>query len=266
LVKKPVFTSINMDNSFFASLITSIFVGGAAGYLGSLMVTRRMALVGDALGHVALPGMGLALILGLDVSLGAFIFLFLGIILIWLFGLRTSLPMEALVGIVFVTSLAVGFLIIPEPELLESLIGDISQVSFQMALIASFLSLVVIFVIKKIYSGLILANISEDLALVEKINVKKQNIVYLLCIALIVSLGIKVTGSLLVGALTIIPAATARNLSGSLKSYYLTSLVLGVVSSIIGLYLFKIFSLPAGPLIILTSSFFFLISLVIKKS
>ncbi len=55
------------------SLITAIFIGGAAGYLGSLMVTKRMALVGDALGHVALPGMGLALLFGLNVSVGAFI-------------------------------------------------------------------------------------------------------------------------------------------------------------------------------------------------
>ena len=98
-----------MINQFILSLISGIFIGGVAGYLGSLMLTKRMALVGDALGHVALPGMGLALLFGLDVSFGAFLFLLLGIFLIWLFEIKTSLPMEALVGIVFVASLAIGF-------------------------------------------------------------------------------------------------------------------------------------------------------------
>jgi len=68
-----------MNSQFLFSLISGIFIGGAAGYLGSLMLTKRMALVGDALGHVALPGMGLALIFGLDISFGAFLFLLLGI-------------------------------------------------------------------------------------------------------------------------------------------------------------------------------------------
>ena len=68
-----------MSNQFLFSLISGIFIGRAAGYLGSLMLTKRMALVGDALGHVALPGMGLALLFGLDVSFGAFLFLLLGI-------------------------------------------------------------------------------------------------------------------------------------------------------------------------------------------
>ena len=97
------------------------------------MLTKRMALVGDALGHVALPGMGLALLLGLNVSLGAFVFLLLGIFFVWLLEIRTSLPTEALVGVIFVASLASGFLIVPEPELLEALFGDISEVSSNMA-------------------------------------------------------------------------------------------------------------------------------------
>ena len=88
-----------MEEQFLFSLMTGIFIGGVAGYLGSLMITKRMALVGDALGHVALPGVALALIYGFSVSLGAFPILLLGIILIWLFEMRTKLPMEALTGV-----------------------------------------------------------------------------------------------------------------------------------------------------------------------
>ena len=245
--------------------MVGIFIGGAAGYLGSLMVTKRMALVGDALGHAALPGMGLALLFGFDVSLGAFLFLLLGVLLIWLFGLKTSLPMEAAVGVVFVTSLAIGFLIIPQPDLLEALIGDISRISLEMALISIFFSIIAFLVVKKVYPGLILANISEDLAEIQGVKISQYNLIYLLSIAVIVALGIKAVGSLLVGALVIIPAATAKNVSQNLKTFSLGSTLLGMMSCLIGILLFRLTSFPVGPLIILTNTFFFLISFFFKK-
>ena len=254
-----------MSNQFLFSLISGIFIGGAAGYLGSLMLTKRMALVGDALGHVALPGMGLALLFGLDVSFGAFLFLLLGILLIWLLEIKTSLPMEALIGVVFVASLAVGFLIVPEPEILEALFGDISKVSFEMAIASVIFSFLIFLLVNRIYSKMILASISEDLAKSEGIKIKKENFIYLLSIAVMVALGVKIVGSLLVGALVIIPAATARNLSKNLKEYYLGSVVLGILSCLFGSLLFNFTGFPAGPLIILTSTFFFLISVIFKR-
>jgi len=254
-----------MNDQFLLSLIVGIFVGGAAGYLGSLMVTKRMALVGDAFGHVALPGIGLALLLGFDVSLGAFLFLLLGALIIWLFGLKTSLPMEAVVGVVFVTSLAIGFLIVPQLDLLEALFGDISGISLKMALISIFLSIIAFFTVKKVYPGLILANICEDLAETQGVNIKKYNLIYLLSVAVIVAIGIRAVGSLLVGALVIIPAATAKNLSQNIKEYSLGSAALGILSSVMGILLFKFIGLSVGPLIILTSAFFFLLSMFFKK-
>ena len=254
-----------MGNQFLFSLISGIFVGGVAGYLGSLMLTKRMALVGDALGHVALPGMGLALLFGIDVFFGAFAFLLLGIFLIWIFEVKTSLPTEALVGVVFVASLAIGFLIVPEPELLEALFGNILNVSLQGLVFSVILSVLIFLVVRKIYSGMVLANISDDLARSEGIKTKRQNLIYLLSIAAMVALGVKIVGSLLVGALVIIPAAAARNISKNLKQYYLASIVLGILSCFLGMMLFKWTDLPAGPLIILTATFFFLLSLIFKK-
>ncbi|MBI2041542.1 MAG: metal ABC transporter permease [Candidatus Nealsonbacteria bacterium] len=254
-----------MSNEFLLSLITGIFIGGAAGFLGFLMLTKRMALVGDALGHVALPGMGLALLLGFDTSLGAFVSLLLGVFLIWLIEIRTSLPMEVLVGVIFVVSLAVGFLIVPNPELLEALFGNISKVSFNMAVVSIVFSILIFFAIKRIYPKMILAGISEDLARSEGIKIKKQNLIYLLLIAAIVALGVKIVGTLLVGALVIIPAAAARNFSKNLKEYSLGSMALGVLSCFSGIMISKVFNLPAGPMIILSSASFFLISLIFKR-
>jgi ABC-type Mn2+/Zn2+ transport system permease subunit len=248
-----------MEAQFLFSLITGVFIGGVAGYLGSLMITRRMALVGDALGHVALPGIALALIYGFSVSLGAFPVLILGIILIWLFEMRTKLPMEALTGIVFTASVAIAFLLLPESQVSTALIGDISQVGAWDTLVSVILCIVTWLILKKIFSKIILANLSENLAKVEHIKVEKYNFIYLTCIA------IKVTGSLLMGAMVITPAAAARNFARNLSQYSYGALVIGSLSCALGILAFKLSALPAGPLIILMATFLFLISLVFRK-
>ena len=253
-----------MDTNLF-SLITAIFVGGAAGYLGSLMLTKKMALVGDALGHVALPGMGLALLWGFNVSAGAFVFLFFGILLIWLLETKTELSIETLVGVIFVFSLALGFLITPRPDLIEALVGDISRVSLADAIAVVILSLVVFFVVRKIYQRMILVSLSEDLAVANKINVKKLNLIYLLAISVIVALGVRVVGSLLIGALVIVPAASSRNFSRNMRQYVWGAIILGTLSCVLGILLFKLTGFPVGPLTILVSVFFFIISLLFKS-
>ena len=250
---------------FLLSLIAGIFIGGVAGYLGTLMLSKRMALVAGPLGHLTLPGIALALIYGFDVSLGAFPFVILGVILIWFFETRTKLPMEALTAIVFASGVAVAFLFLPIAEAETALIGDISKVGFWDTLTVSFLCLFLFMVIKKIYSKMILINVSEDLAIAEGVNVKKYNLLYLLSIAIVVALGVKVVGGLLTAALVAIPAATARNLSKNLFQFSLLGMLFGIISFLFGIFLFKITGFPAGPLIILVSTFFFLISLIFKK-
>ena len=254
-----------MEVQFLYSLITGIFISGVAGYLGSLMITKRMALVGDALGHVALPGVALALIYGFNPSLGAFPALIFGIILIWLFEIRTKLPMEALTGIVFTASVAIAFLFLPEEKVSTALIGDISQVGLWDTLISAILCIFVFLVLRKIFSKIILANLSENLARVEHVKVERYNFIFLACIAVVVALGIKVTGSLLMGALVIIPAAVARNFARNLSQYSYGAVLVGAISCVLGIFLFKFTQFPAGPLIILVNAVIFVISIILKR-
>jgi ABC-type Mn2+/Zn2+ transport system permease subunit len=100
-------------HSFLLSLISGIFIGGSVGYLGSLMLSRRMALVAGPLGHLTLPGIALALQWGFDVSLGEFPLVILGLVLIWLLEIRTKLPTEALTALVFASGVAAAFLFLP---------------------------------------------------------------------------------------------------------------------------------------------------------
>ncbi|MBN1923159.1 MAG: metal ABC transporter permease [Nanoarchaeota archaeon] len=248
------------------ALIVAGLVGAAGGYIGSLMLTKRMSLVGGPLGHLAIPGVGLALIFGFDVSLGAGIFILFGTVLIWLLELKTKLPLEALTAIVFALSTAVFFLFIPEEYAVPALIGDISLLTIPTVIVSILLCLLILYITKKIFSKIMLAVISEDLAKAEGVNVRNYNLLYMTCIGLTIALGIRIVGGLMTAALVAIPAATSRNLSTNLKQYSYLSAILGFASSIGGVYASSITGLSAGPLIVITSALFFLLSLFFKKN
>lgn len=240
-------------------------MGGTAGYLGSLMVAKRMALVGDALGHVALPGVALALLYNINVVFGALVSLLIGILLIWMFKTKTELYMEALIGVVFAVSLAFAFLILSHEELEEALIGDITKVSGLETLISIILVLFIFYIVRKIYSKMILSTLSEDLSMSQGISVRKYDLVYLLAIGVIVALGIKIVGSLLIGALVVIPPAAARNFSRNLFQYSYGGMAIGILSCFLGIIIYRMFDFPAGPVIILISAAIFLISLIFRR-
>jgi ABC-type Mn2+/Zn2+ transport system permease subunit len=254
-----------MDNQFLLSLTSGIFIGGAAGYLGSLMLSRRMALVAGPLGHLTLPGIALALLYGFDVSLGAFPFVILGIVLIWVFEIRTKLPMEALTALVFASGVAIAFLFLPVEQAETALVGDITKANLRETMVSVVAALFLFFTVRVIYPMLVLINISEDLAISEGINVKKFNLLYLLLIAVIVALGVKMVGGLLTAALVAIPASVARNLGRNLHQYAFGAMAVGIASSFLGIVLFKLTGYPAGPLIILVNALIFLASLIFKK-
>ena len=124
-------------------LLVGTLIGLGSGYIGSFMVLRRMSLVGDALSHVALPGIAVALLLQINPFIGAFTALLLAILGIWTLERKTELPSETLVGIFFTLSLAVGLLLTPEPELLEALFGDISKIGVADAIITGVFTLII---------------------------------------------------------------------------------------------------------------------------
>jgi len=257
--------SINMiDYQLALALTMSAFIGAISGYLGSIMIIKRMALVGGALGHLTMPGIALAMLYDFDVSVGAFTFLLFGIFIIWLLEQKTHLPIESLTAVVFAASVGVTFLFLPEEKTIPALIGNISNLSGQIVLITIILALTLFYTIKKILPGLILMGISQDIAHSTGINVKKYNLIYLLSIALVVALGVRIMGGLLTAAIMSIPACSSRNISLSLFQYSYGSLLIGSFSCIVGTFLYRQTGLPVGPATIIIGSLLFLISLFIR--
>ncbi len=250
------------------SLVTAIAVGISAGYLGSLMVLEKMALVGDALSHVALPGLALGIVYNFNPLIGAFAFLFVSAVVIWQLGRVTRLSFETIVGAMFTLSLAVGILLLEdlgEPEALaEALFGDINAVTLGDAVAAVVLSVVAVLATRIIYKNLVLGIISEDLAISKGVNVARTNLLYLLLVSVVVAIGIKITGTLLVGFLVIVPAAAAKNLSHDLLSYSVFSAVFGLTSSVSGVLLSGYTGIRAGPLVVLSGIILFLVTVLLK--
>lgn len=249
----------------YLQLISAVFVGLASGYLGSFMVLKRMALVGDALSHVALPGVALGLLFNFNPLLGAFGALFAGIIGIWLIEHKTELPTESIVGLFFTFALAIGILLTPNEEILEALFGDISKISLLDATLAVILSVMVIFIMRTISKGFILGTISKDLAKASGVKIARENFIFMLLIAAIVALGIKSVGTLLMGALVIIPAIASKNISSSFGGYTRLSAVIGLVSLVGGILLANRLNLAPGPIVVLVSTAIFVITLAFKK-
>ncbi len=266
MAERQVFINMSIfTNPLSLQLLVGILTGLGAGYLGSFMILKRMSLVGDVISHVALPGIALALIFKISPFFGAFAALFLAVIGVWFLERKTELPSETLVGIFFALSLALGILITPEPELLEALFGDITKIGPADALITIALIAVIFFTMFRIYRGLTLSVVSKQLAQSMGINVSKISFLFLFLVAIIVALGLKVTGVFLMGALVIVPAAAAKNVSVSLAGFTRLAALFGGISALGGILFASHFNLHPGPIVVLASGVIFLLTLLFKK-
>ena len=254
-----------MSESLIFSLVVGASVGLAAGYLGSIMVLEKMALVGDAMSHVALPGLALGVLLGFNPLLGGFLFLFVSAILIWHISRVTKLSFETLVGAAFTLALAMGILLFKDLDALEAaLFGDIAQVTLLSAGIAMAASVAVIVLTRLIYKKIVLGLISEELAISKGITIAKTNLLYLLLVSVTAAIGIQITGTLLVGFLVVTPAAASRIISSNMSRYLVLSAAFGAISAISGILLSGYFNVLPGPLVVISGVVIFVVVLLVR--
>jgi len=233
-----------------SAIALSASMAVAAGLLGCFALMRRMTLAADALSHVALPGIGVALLLRVNPLVGALAALGAGAFLVWALEARTRVATEAIIGVVFSAALAVGALLTTGEELMDALFGAPGTLT-RWELVAGLAGAgAVTGFVLVMRDRLIVTLVSADIALTSGINVRRLNLLYLLAFALTIALGLRYLGVLLMGSLVIIPAATARRLARALTPMLVLAVVLALVATLGGTWLAARLHRESGPLII----------------
>jgi len=245
-------------------LIMPVAVAVAAGLVGSVAVMRRMTLAADALSHVALPGIALAIILRWNPMLGGLAALVLGTFLVWALEYRARIPTEAVVGVIFSAALAIGSMLASGDELIDALFGaPHAFTDMETAVGLAACALVIAFMMRA-RNRLVIALVSADLARTIGIDVPRLNLLFLLAFAVTVALGLRYLGVLLMGSLIIIPAATSMYLGRDLRSMQSVAVAIAVVATMGGLWLAPHLGRPPGPLVITISAAIFFVALAVR--
>jgi ABC-type Mn2+/Zn2+ transport system permease subunit len=232
------------------ALLLAVATAAAAGLVGCFAVMRRMALASDAISHIALPGIGLALLFSVHPLIGALAALAAGVFLIWALEEQTRIPTDTIIGVVFSTALAIGAMMTSGDELIGMLFGrsqPISTVELAFTLVAA--GRVVTFIARERHR-LVVALVSPDMARTSGINVRRLNLGYMLMFGLTVALGLRYLGVLLMGSLIIIPAATARRLATNLSQMLTLSVVIAMATTVAGFALAPRVHKEPGPVIV----------------
>ncbi|RCL00082.1 MAG: zinc transport system permease protein [Candidatus Tokpelaia sp. JSC189] len=256
-----------LDNFFLRALIGCVGITLAAGPLGCIVVWQRMAYFGDTIAHSALLGVAVAFIFRINMTLSVFIVMFMLVVILLLLQRRQSLSSDSLLGILSHSSLAISLTILSflpwvRQDLSVYLFGDILSISKLDLLFIWAGGITALLTLIRLWQPLIAATISTDLAQAEGLSPERAKIAFMLLLALIIAIAMKIVGILLITALLILPAATARRLSKTPEQMAVLSAVLGALSAISGLYLSAIADTPSGPSVVVAGFVMFLVSLL----
>lgn len=251
------------------ALLAGLMIGPVLGGLGTLVVVKRFAFFSEAVGHAALTGVAIGILLGEPYtgpygSLFGYCLLF-GILLNYLRN-RTGLSPDTLIGVFLSVSLALGASLLLmlagkiNVHILENvLFGSVLTVSGHDLVVLGIVGSLVLALALPLYNRIMLASFNPQLAAVRGVAVKSLDYLFVVLVTLVTVAAVKVIGAILVGALLVIPAAAARLVSQSLKGFFFTSVLIATFSTLIGILLPIVFDLPvpSGAAIILVAGSFF---------
>jgi zinc transport system permease protein len=246
------------------AVLLSLAMAVAAGLIGCLTVMRRMSLAADALSHVALPGIGVALALHIHPIFGAAAMLFFGALLIWAMEKRARVATETVIGVVFSAALAIGSMVTSGEDLIKALFGGAGALNWPEILFGLAASVAVIVFVIAQRNRLVIMLVSQDVARTVGIEVRRLELAYLVTFALTIALGLRYMGVLLMGALIIIPGATAKRLAKNLKGMLVAAVLVALTATTGGILLASWLHRETGSVIVVVAAGVFLLSLILR--
>jgi zinc transport system permease protein len=256
-----------LDDFFTRALIAGVGVALTAGPLGCFVVWRRMAYFGDTMAHSALLGVALSLFFEVNLLLSVFGVAVLVSGLLLLLQRRQSLSADALLGILSHSALAIGLVLVAfmtwvRIDLIAFLFGDILAVTpSDIALIWGG-GIVVVAALAFLWRPLIASTVSEDVAEAEGMRPAQAKLFFMLLMALVIAIAMKIVGIMLITSLLIIPAATARRFSASPEWMAVFASLIGAAAVVGGLFGSLTYDTPSGPSIVVAALLLFIMSLL----
>ena len=255
-----------LDDFFIRAVIGGIGVALVAGPVGCFIIWRRLAYFGDTLSHSALLGVAIALLLETNVTIAVFLVSVVASLLLLVLQRRAALSSDALLGLLAHSTLAVGLVVLAfmtwvRVDLMGFLFGDIlAMTKIDLAVIWGG-GAAVLAVLRHIWRPLFAATVNHDLATAEGMRPDLMNIIFMILVAAVIAVSMKLVGVLLITALLIIPAATARRFSASPEQMAVIAALVGMASVWIGLEGSLKWDTPAGPSIVVAALICFVISI-----
>ena len=262
-------TSLLLLPFFQRALVVGLVLGVVMAILGVIVVLRHMSFFADAIGHSALTGIALGILLQLNPFVSALVYSLLVATGIAIVKRKSNLSMDTLLGVFFSASVAIGVILIQltpgyQTDLIGFLFGDILTVSNVDVILA--ISIAVITGVILIFTGktFIIIAFDASLAQAEGTSVAWYELILLLILASVIALAIKLLGIILVTAMLVIPAASAHNITRSLTAMFATSALLSIIAVTTGMLASAATNTASGPTIILVSALLFALSLLVK--
>jgi len=256
-----------LDDFFLRALLAGIGVALVAGPLGCFIVWRRMAYFGDTMAHSALLGVALSFLLGTSLTAGVFVIAALVSVALLLLERRGTLSTDALLGILSHSTLAIGLVMLAfmswvRVDLMGFLFGDILAVSDVDVLLVWAGGAVVLAGVVALWRPLLAATVSTEIAEAEGLRPERARIAFMLLMAAVIAIAMKVVGILLITALLVVPAATARRFAATPEAMAVLAALIGAVAAVAGLAGSLAWDTPSGPSIVVAALVLFLASLL----
>ncbi|MFC1663075.1 metal ABC transporter permease [Patescibacteria group bacterium] len=252
------------------SIIVGVLIGAVLALFSPLVILRRMAFFGGGLAHASLAGIAIGLAVGWQPLMIAIVFgMLLALFMEWL-ERRTKLASDTIIGIFFAASMSLGVVIISlsrgfQPDLVSFLFGNILSIQSVELIITAVLSFILIVFFVYYRQQLFLLAFDADTARLTGVKVAVLEIAFRMLLAVAVIIGVKVIGIVLVSALLVLPAATAKLLTGSLKALTTWTFVISEATIVIGLLVSFVLDWPSGATIILVGTVIFLITALVMR-
>jgi zinc transport system permease protein len=254
------------DPYLMRALLFGLGLAVVAAPLGCFVVWRRMAYYGEAISQAALIGVALGLALSLDLTAGVLIVTLAVSGLLLLLGRQQVVPFDSLLGLIAHAALAAGViaasLVSRQPDLIGFLFGDILAISTGDLYWIFLGGAGAIAALVAIWRPLLSLSVHEDLAAAEGTATERVKLVFVVVLALVVAIAIKIVGALLTIAFLIMPAAAARPLSRTPEAMAVVAALLGMLAVASGLFMSVTLDTPAGPSIVVVLAALFALSIL----